>query len=61
MNTDIVTKEVTPPSDRERRTMYQWKRSQLAPEEELTPYQGEAIRDITHDIFRRGCGVEQCP
>lgn len=58
MNTDIVTKECTPPSDRERKAMYDWKRAQLPIDDELTPCEGEAIRDITHDIFRRGCGVE---
>lgn len=27
-------------------------------DDELPPCEGEAIRDTTHDIFRRGCGVE---
>lgn len=29
-----------------------------AADDELPPCEGEAIRDTTHDIFRRGCGVE---
>lgn len=63
MNTDIVVhagaiEDCAPPTAADRHAIYAWRRAQIDVDDELPPCDGEAIRDITYDIHRAGCGVE---